>query len=58
MKKTIDMTPNWEALFRYATQIVKSELPKDKGQEFVVEMLEYGARLENAMSEKERGVST
>jgi hypothetical protein len=53
--ETIDTTPEWHGMFRFAIQLVKFELPKDKGQALVVEMLEYGARLDNAMSKKKGG---
>ena len=50
----IDITPDWQGMFRFAIQLVKFELPTDKGQAVVGEMLEYGARLDNAMSKKKR----
>ena len=53
--ETIDITPNWQGMFRFAIQLVKFELPKDKGQAVVVEMLEYGARLDNVMAKKKGG---
>ena len=51
----IDITPDWQGMFRFAIQLVKFELPTDKGQALVVEMLEYGARLDNVMSKKKGG---
>ena len=54
----IDITPDWQGMFRFAIQLVKFELPKDKGQAVVVEMLEYGARLDSVMAEEGGGVRT
>ena len=44
--KQINCEPHWPALFELATQIVKSKIPEDEGQELVVEMLQFGKRLE------------
>ena len=44
---TIDLTPNWQGLFKYAVAIVRAEVPVGNGQALVVEMLEFGARLED-----------
>ena len=50
--KTMDLTPDYSAIFRFAIHIVKSEIAKDSGQELVVEMLEYGKRLHEAREEE------
>jgi hypothetical protein len=47
MTSTINLEPNWAGMFRYAARIAKSEIPEDKGQEVVVQMLQYGERLYN-----------
>ena len=44
--KQINCEPHWPAMFELATQIVKSKIPEDEGQELVVEMLQFGKRLE------------
>jgi len=56
MKNVIVVTnvePNWQGLFRHCVQLVKDELPKDHGRDYVVEMLEFGMRLEKANREHE-----
>jgi len=47
------LEPNWEGMFRHCVQLVKDELPKDHGRDYVVEMLEFGMRLEKANREHE-----
>ena len=37
--------PNWSMLFNFASQLVRHEVQKDKGQELILEMLAYGKRL-------------
>ena len=44
--KEINCEPNWQGMFDFAVAIVKTNVPKDKGQETVVEMLEFGKRLQ------------
>ena len=50
--RTIDITPEWSGMFRYAEAIVETEIPKDHGQDIVVEMLEYGRRLYEAQKDE------
>lgn len=50
--KTIELKPNYSAIFRFAIHIVRAEIAKDSGQELVVEMLEYGKRLHEAREEE------
>jgi hypothetical protein len=38
----IDVNPNWQRLFQFAEGIVRKEIDVNKGQAFVIEMLEYG----------------
>ena len=47
------LEPNWQGMFRHCVQLVKDELPKDHGRDYVVEMLEFGMRLEKANREHE-----
>lgn len=42
--RPIEVTPEWQPMFRFAIQLVKQGLPVGKGQALVVEMLEFGAR--------------
>tara|TARA_Y100000310_G_scaffold229058_1_gene231416 strand:- start:404 stop:586 length:183 start_codon:yes stop_codon:yes gene_type:complete len=42
----VDVTPHWPGMFRFAVQLVKDGLSEEEGQALVVEMLEFGARLE------------
>ena len=41
----IEITPDWDSMFEFAEEIVRAEIDKDSGQEFVLVMLEYGRRL-------------
>ncbi len=45
--KTINLEPNWQAMFDVAMNIVKTEIRKEKGMGIVVEMLDYGKRLDH-----------
>jgi len=47
---TIDVTPHWPGMFRLAVQMCREGLEKGKGRDLVIEMLEFGARLEAARS--------
>tara|TARA_Y100000310_G_C20523854_1_gene735016 strand:+ start:221 stop:406 length:186 start_codon:yes stop_codon:yes gene_type:complete len=47
----VDITPNWQGLFRFAVQLVKSNVAKGDGQALIIEMLEYGARLDEHIKE-------
>jgi len=47
MPEDITVEPDWQGMFRYAVQIVETEIPVDRGQQVVKEMLEFGGRLEN-----------
>ena len=49
--KTMNLEPVWKSMFGLAVQLVKDGLPKDKGRDFVVEMLEFGDRLNEAHEE-------
>ena len=39
-------------MFRYAERIVETEIPMNKGQAIVIEMLEYGRRLHEAQKDE------
>ena len=49
--KTMNVEPAWNSMFGLAVQVVKDGLPKDKGRDFVVEMLEFGGRLNESHEE-------
>ena len=46
--RTIDLTPHWPGVFRYAVELCRHGLSEGQGRELVIEMLEFGARLEAA----------
>jgi len=46
LPETIDITPNWQSMFRYAIRLTEHGLSKGEGQQLVVEMLKYGQRLQ------------
>jgi len=50
--KPINLEPNWPAMFDLAVTQVKVVVDKDDMRDFIVEMLEFGKRLE----EKENGI--
>ena len=43
--RDIDITPEWRGMFDVAISITKDQIKLDSGQQFVVEMLQYGKRL-------------
>ena len=47
------LEPDYQGVYRHCIQLVKDELPKDHGRDYVVEMLEFGMRLEKAYREHE-----
>ena len=44
----IPWTPNWQGMFELAERITGEQIPDDQGQGFVLEMLQFGKRLEAA----------
>jgi hypothetical protein len=50
-ERSIDVTPHWPGMFRMAVQLCRDGLEKGEGRELVIEMLEFGARLEAARSQ-------
>ena len=48
MHSTIDITPDWQGVFRFAIQLCRDGMSEDDGSELIIEMLEFGARLEAA----------
>ena len=46
--ETIDLTPHWPGMFRYAVALCRDGLSEGQGRHLVIEMLEFGARLEAA----------
>jgi len=47
MTRTINLEPDWAEMFRFAARIAEREISEDKGQQVVVQMLQYGERLYN-----------
>jgi hypothetical protein len=50
----MDVTPNYQSIFELCKQLVRSEMDKENGQDLVLEMLEYGQRMDagNQMMQK------
>lgn len=48
---TMDITPNYQGFFSLAIEIAKSQVGKDNGQDLIVEMLEYGQRMDALLQE-------
>jgi len=48
--RTMNVEPNWQGMFRFAVQLVTDNMPKSAGQALVIEMLEYGQRLDSAFN--------
>ena len=46
--RTIDITPHWPGMFQFAIQLCRDGMSEGDGIEVVIEMLEFGARLEAA----------
>lgn len=49
--KSINLTPNWQQVFDFTIEIVRKEIEKDNGRELVIEMLQYGKRLDASKGE-------
>ena len=45
MSKFINVEPDWNNMFDVAISITNTQIDKNNGQKFVVEMLKYGQRL-------------
>tara|TARA_R100001086_G_C11620694_1_gene198743 strand:- start:127 stop:300 length:174 start_codon:yes stop_codon:yes gene_type:complete len=43
--ESVRLEPEWVGMFEYAVQIVKDEVPVDRGQEFLINMLDFGKKL-------------
>ena len=43
--RTVNVEPDWTGMFRFAVQLVRDGLPEEKGRDTVIEMLEFGKRL-------------
>jgi hypothetical protein len=52
---TIDLTPHWPGMFRYAVALCRDGLEIGQGRDLVIEMLEFGARLEAARAKATEG---
>lgn len=44
--RTMDITPNYQSIFELCKQLVRSEMDKENGQDLVLEMLDYGQRMD------------
>ena len=44
--KAVNVDPNWPMMFDFAVAQVKAVVAKDDTRDFIVEMLEFGKRLE------------
>ncbi len=44
--KVMNVEPNWQGMFDFAINIARTEIDKGKGRGVVLEMLEYGKRLD------------
>jgi len=53
--RTIDITPHWPGMFRLAVQMCRDGLEIGQGRDLVIEMLEFGARLEAARAVEATG---
>jgi len=50
LPETIDITPDWQGMFRFAERLCRDAMDQGDGRDLVVEMLNFGARLEAARS--------
>ena len=50
--REIDVTPNWSGLFGYA-MVLASQLEEGQGRQLVIQMLEYGKKLEDLRRKNE-----
>ena len=57
MPSDIEVTPNWHNMFNIAVRVVETEIPKERGQALVVEMLRYGQRMNAQSSSREIGAA-
>tara|TARA_R110002020_G_scaffold34480_1_gene104819 strand:+ start:3223 stop:3426 length:204 start_codon:yes stop_codon:yes gene_type:complete len=44
--RIMELTPNWQSFFELSKQIVTAQIPEDAGRSVVLEMLDYGQRLD------------
>ena len=49
--KTMNLEPVWKSMFGLAVQLVKDGLPKERGKDVVIQMLEFGGKLHEAHEE-------
>ena len=50
--ETINCEPDWQVMFSHAIRIAKTEIDPSSGQQLIVEMLEFGKRLEEAAAHR------
>jgi hypothetical protein len=46
LPETLNITPDWQGMFRFAIHLTEEGLSEGEGQLLVVEMLKYGQRLQ------------
>ena len=44
--RTMNVEPHWPSMFALAIEVVSKQIDKDCGRDFVIDMLEFGKRLE------------
>ena len=44
--RTMTVEPNWQQMFRFAIELTKTGVGEGQGQGVIIEMLEYGQRLD------------
>ena len=54
--RTITVEPNWQQMFRFAIELTKSGVSEGQGQAGIIEMLEYGQRLDAEFTKFEEGL--
>ena len=54
--RTITVEPNWQQMFRCAIELTTSGVSEGQGQAVIIEMLEYGQRLDAEFTKFEEGL--
>jgi len=49
--KIMELKPNYQQFFELAKGLVRDNIPQDKGRDTVIEMLDYGKRLDKSREE-------
>lgn len=53
----MDITPNYQSIFELCKQLVRSEMDKENGQDLVLEMLEYGQRMDRQLAHNRKNLA-